>query len=232
MFGLFGKIIDPPTVLQHIYSLTGIRCKSITKVERIKQNLASDWPGESGQLMASLLDQMQRDQGILWMEEIGVYAPHRHDDGDPLVTLKFEKSVNAESDRVSLDFLSYKGLTPVSIGVNQQREFIHNASGENAPVITPDNIESAIEISRWIIADGINLGKMQAFGIITRKDFNPNSIYTGPRPARRSESPPPMPRNSHRLNCPYCAQLLEIPHIDRKTEVRCPTCHRDFNVKP
>jgi len=42
---------------------------------------------------------------------------------------------------------------------------------------------------------------------------------------------PPVPA-SHQIDCPYCRQSMRIPAISRKTEFRCPSCKREFDVNP
>ncbi len=48
---------------------------------------------------------------------------------------------------------------------------------------------------------------------------------------QKTPAAPPAP-SGHGVDCPYCQQTLRIPAITEKTEFRCPSCKRAFNVKP
>ena len=48
---------------------------------------------------------------------------------------------------------------------------------------------------------------------------------------KNTPAAPPAP-SSHEIDCPYCQQTLRIPAITKKTEFRCPSCKREFNVNP
>ena len=54
-------------------------------------------------------------------------------------------------------------------------------------------------------------------------------LYRIPAPATGPVTPEPK---YHILHCPYCNVKLRIKQVFQKTEVRCATCCREFNVNP
>lgn len=63
-----------------------------------------------------------------------------------------------------------------------------------------------------------------------------NQAYSGePSVAISTPLSPPVPQQNgetYLLNCPYCNEKLKSGHVVVKTEVRCPTCAREFFIKP
>jgi hypothetical protein len=214
MFNLFKKIIDESVALQYASLLTGLHCSLIAEVKEVASFTDDD-------TLKDIFSNLNAAIGIENSFEFGLYSRHNYDHSDPVVTLQFQKGFTKNQDKIYLilNFLNGRPASKLfSVGVNYNAE----TSSDSDFYFDRERIELAVDLSRWMVAEGLNYGKTSAFNIITRTDFTPSRTNTG---SARHDS-------FHLLNCPYCVTKLKIKEVYEKTEIRCLSCKKTFNVNP
>jgi hypothetical protein len=167
MFKIFKSIISESTALQCASYLTGLRCRSINKVEQIIEKYDDK--------LDYLFEDFRASIGVKEVHEFGLYAYHNEDEKKPIVTIFFEKGIIKSNDRIymRLNFAKGKKSSYVTIGLSYE----YDISSDKSIELIYSDIESAVELAKWMIADGLGLGKIQANSVITRTDYNPRIRY-------------------------------------------------------
>jgi len=169
MFGIFRKIIDDTSASSHIYILTGLRCLAPWRIEKV-----INCPQNS--VIGDILASMNAERGVVASNQYALYCNHNDDPEEPVVTLVFDQKANPKNNTIDLRLDYINGARSpdlLLIGVNHNRELICG------PRFKLDNthIKAAVELSRWIVTTGLGLSPSQAFDIITRANYRPQSLF-------------------------------------------------------
>jgi hypothetical protein len=169
MFSLFKKIIDDKTAYAYCGLLTGARPLTVPVGREVRHDpIASgsvyvDPEIPAGSRMVSVFD----------YELIYRYAGDDACVNKPLIKLEFSRSQDGREKNVVFAFRPLSSDRWLMLSMDNDCYDVIDKKAK----ITESEIETAVEVAKWIIAVVAKCGRMSANHTIKRTNFRPKSLF-------------------------------------------------------